>query len=166
VQKTKTNPFLTVTRRYNMPGCAAGEIFAVVTLKMMLLLSFLASRAYARTPRKIHPRDFGFGPNYANFVIKIRISFSTGTDSEGWAPGPPLFFVFCSPLPEPALRPSRPLPLTPPGRPLNGRLKTLGLGGGVGGAFTGPLGSGRSVRSRWVGWRGGRRLGLRRLTTT
>ena len=95
VQKTKTNPFLTVTRRYNMPGCAAGEIFAVVTLKMMLLLSFLASRAYARTPRKIHPRDFGFGPNYANFVIKIRISFSTGTDSEGWAPGPPLFSCFC-----------------------------------------------------------------------
>jgi hypothetical protein len=120
VQKTKTNPFLTVTRRYNMPGCAAGEIFAVVTLKMMLLLSFLASRAYARTPRKIHPRDFGFGPNYANFVIKIRISFSTGTDSEGWPPRTPLFFVF--------VLPSRPLPLTPPGQVLNGRLKTLGPG--------------------------------------
>ena len=82
-----------------MPGCAAGEIFAVVTLKMMFLLSFLASRACARTPRKIHPRDFGFGPNYANFVIKIRIFSSTGTDSEGWAPAPPLFFVFCFPLP-------------------------------------------------------------------
>ena len=35
-------------------------------------------------------------------------------------PGPPLFFVFF---------PSRPLPLTPPGRVLNGRSKTLAPGG-------------------------------------
>ena len=27
---------------------------------------------YARTPRKIHPRGFALGPNYAHFVLKIR----------------------------------------------------------------------------------------------
>ena len=49
----------------------SGALFGGVTLKMMFLLSFLVARAYARTPRKIHPRDFGFEPNYATFVIKI-----------------------------------------------------------------------------------------------
>ena len=47
----------------------------------------------------IQSRDFGFEPNYENLVIKILFFFSTGTGSEGWAPGPPLFSVFCSPLP-------------------------------------------------------------------
>jgi len=82
-----------------MPGCAAGEIFAVVTLKMMFLLSFLASRAYARTPRKIHPWDFGFGPNYANFVIKIRFFSLRGRILRAGPPPPPLFSVFCFSLP-------------------------------------------------------------------
>ena len=42
----------------------------------------------------IQSRDFGFEPNYGNLVIKILFFFSTGTGSEGWAPGPPSVFYF------------------------------------------------------------------------
>ena len=42
----------------------------------------------------IQSRDFGFEPNFGNLVIKIFFCFSTGTDSEGWAPRLPLVFCF------------------------------------------------------------------------
>ena len=93
-RKQKQTRFLTVTPPLQHIRCAAGEKFAVSTLKIMCLLSILASRAYSRTPRMIQSRDLGFEPNYGNLVIKILFFFSTGTGSEGWAPRPPTVFCF------------------------------------------------------------------------
>ena len=56
----------------------------------------------------IQSRDFGFEPNYGNLVIKILFFSLRGRVLRAGPPGPPLFSVFCSPLPPTTLDPPGP----------------------------------------------------------